>query len=309
VMFETNTASCGGFIGLSDSFGAAIWAVDYTMQLVTANFSNALFHFGGQNVAYNAFTPPPGTISPDYQWTTSALFYAMLMVSEALGPSNASQVVDLALNSGNQFTPGYAIYENGNPTKVLLLNYMADPSGGANTVVNILIGGGTNGPNTTPANVSVRYMAADTITQKFNITWAGQGMGGIFESDGRLRGSRVTEVIQCDPNTGCAIPLKAPSAALVFLTSDALNAATPNESSSLSFPTTTQTARYGKGPIVDQAVLQTSNGRGGKSQPRGKSTSPGRKSAASHERSPVPVGVLLSSIVIGAVVVGRVFRR
>jgi Glycosyl hydrolase family 79 C-terminal beta domain len=145
----------------------------------------------------------------------------MLLVSEALGPSNASQVVDLGLNSGNQFTPGYAIYENGNPTKVLLLNYMADPSGGANTVVNILIGGGPNGPNTTPANVSVRYMAADTyvifqynrglhisrafflsLTQKFNITWAGQGMGGIFESDGRLKGSRVTEIIQCDPNTG-----------------------------------------------------------------------------------------------------------
>lgn len=27
VMLETNTASCGGFAGLSDSFGAALWCV------------------------------------------------------------------------------------------------------------------------------------------------------------------------------------------------------------------------------------------------------------------------------------------
>ena len=27
IMFETNTASCAGFSGISDSFGAALWAV------------------------------------------------------------------------------------------------------------------------------------------------------------------------------------------------------------------------------------------------------------------------------------------
>lgn len=27
IMFETNTASCAGFPGVSDSFGAALWAV------------------------------------------------------------------------------------------------------------------------------------------------------------------------------------------------------------------------------------------------------------------------------------------
>lgn len=56
MMFETNTASCGGFAGISDSFGAALWAVDYGMQMAHANFSGALLHFGGQNVFYNAFT-------------------------------------------------------------------------------------------------------------------------------------------------------------------------------------------------------------------------------------------------------------
>ena len=56
LMFETNTASCGGFNGVSDSFGAALWGLDYGMQLAYANFSGGLFHVGGQNVYYNPFT-------------------------------------------------------------------------------------------------------------------------------------------------------------------------------------------------------------------------------------------------------------
>jgi hypothetical protein len=53
LMFETNTASCGGFPGISGSFGAALWALDYGMQMAYSNFSAALLHFGGQNVYYN----------------------------------------------------------------------------------------------------------------------------------------------------------------------------------------------------------------------------------------------------------------
>ena len=52
-MFETNTASCGGFPGLSDSFGAALWGLDYALQMAYVNFTGALFHVGGQDVYYN----------------------------------------------------------------------------------------------------------------------------------------------------------------------------------------------------------------------------------------------------------------
>jgi hypothetical protein len=53
LMFETNTASCGGFPGISDSFGAALWGLDYSLQMAYSNFSGAMFHIGGQNVYYN----------------------------------------------------------------------------------------------------------------------------------------------------------------------------------------------------------------------------------------------------------------
>jgi len=53
MMFETNTASCGGFPGISRSFGSAMWATDYGLQMAFNNFSNALLHVGGQSVYYN----------------------------------------------------------------------------------------------------------------------------------------------------------------------------------------------------------------------------------------------------------------
>ena len=53
MMFETNTASCGGFAGISTSFGAALWAIDYGLEMAASNFSHALLHVGGQNVYYN----------------------------------------------------------------------------------------------------------------------------------------------------------------------------------------------------------------------------------------------------------------
>ena len=53
IMFETNTGSCGGFPGISQSYGASLWILDYGFQMANYNFSNALLHIGGQNVYYN----------------------------------------------------------------------------------------------------------------------------------------------------------------------------------------------------------------------------------------------------------------
>ncbi|KAJ7648645.1 hypothetical protein DFH06DRAFT_1209257 [Mycena polygramma] len=53
LMMETNSAACGGIVGDSDVFGAALWGLDYALQMAHSNFSGAMFHTGGQNVFYN----------------------------------------------------------------------------------------------------------------------------------------------------------------------------------------------------------------------------------------------------------------
>lgn len=52
-MFETNSASCGGFKGVSNVYGISLWGLDYGLQMAYSNFSHALIHVGGQDVYYN----------------------------------------------------------------------------------------------------------------------------------------------------------------------------------------------------------------------------------------------------------------
>jgi hypothetical protein len=175
ILFETNSASCSGFVGISDSFTAALWSLDWVMTLAAGNFSSALFHFGGQSASYNPFTPPPTNQSHFRQWTVGPVYYTSLMVAEAFGPSNDSQVVDLFANSNNPLTPAWAIYENGQPTKVVIINYVEDPSAAQQITATISIGGGQTGQSAAnPSSVRVKRLSASSVTQKGNLTWAGQ---------------------------------------------------------------------------------------------------------------------------------------
>jgi hypothetical protein len=83
--------------------------------------------------------------------------YAALATAEALGTTGKARVMDLNLNNGNNFSPGYAIYEDGAPTRVVLINFLTDATGGASYTANIAIGGGDTGtPGSTPATVVVK---------------------------------------------------------------------------------------------------------------------------------------------------------
>ncbi|KAH7338555.1 hypothetical protein B0J17DRAFT_571082 [Rhizoctonia solani] len=264
-MFETNTAACGGFPGISDSYGAGLWATDWALKLATTNFSSTLFHVGGQGDYYNPFTPPPTNQSTFRQWTTGSVYYTTLIVAELFGKSGKSRIMDLNANNGENLTPGYVVYEDGQPTRVLLINYVDDPSGGHDIMARIQIGGGETGqPAASPPEVRVKYFEAPSVSFKGNMTWAGQTLGNHFESDGRLKGDAVIHTIQCDAATNqCSIPLKAPSLALVFLTEDALKKSSPEEGATASFETSFVT-RVRHTATIDQAVLATSNGGGGK---------------------------------------------
>ncbi|KAF7325343.1 hypothetical protein MVEN_02635000 [Mycena venus] len=262
LMFETNSASCGGFPGISDSFGGALWALDYGLQMAYSNFSGAMLHVGGQNVFYNPFTAPPTNVSKYYEWTVGAVYYSALISAEVFGKTNTSQIIDLHGNDGNIYTPQYAIYENGAVARVALFNYITDPTGASNYTATISIAGGT-----VPSSVQVKYFLSDSVSTKNNITWAGQTLGTARNVDGRFKGDMNVVTIAC--NTGantCLIPVPAPAFALVFLTPEE-DIATVTFSTSV-YTNTANTA------TVAASVLATSNGMSGKDWELG-STSPG----------------------------------
>jgi len=265
------------------------------------NFTNVLFHFGGQNASYNPFTPPPSnwTKALGGMWSTGPVYYSALMVAEALGASNQSQIVDLTLNNNNPYTVGYAIYENGNPMRVVLINFLNDQSGASDLTATIMIGGGSSGqPGANPSTARVRYLAAPSVTEKHNMTWGGQSWGSLFSSDGRPQGNASTLTVQCDPNNGCPVTIPAPGAALVFLSDQSLTESGPG---SLTETFTTSTYQYGGEPTIAQAVLATSNGRGGKGQPQvNLGTSKGRKNGGPLNASISVLCILGAALVAGA---------
>ncbi|KAJ3569540.1 hypothetical protein NP233_g4984 [Leucocoprinus birnbaumii] len=308
IMFETNSASCGGFPGISDTYGGALWAMDYGFQMAYSNFSNALIHIGGQNVYYNPFTAPPTNQSTFHQWTVGAIYYSVLVLAEAFGKTNTSQIVDLTSAIGaNEFTPVYAIYENSALSKVALFNYVDDlggTRGPSDLKVTLNVPSGTG-------SVRVKYLESASVSTKGNITWAGQTFGNKFEVDGRLKGSLNVVSITCTPSTttadseSCIIPVPAPGFALVFLNPD--DAFTSLGQASSTFTTTAWTKKHNTA-TVDPKVLETSNGHSGKDRGRFRSTSKGGAMLAVANGVgrgvEVATGAISVAVVVGSVVLG-----
>jgi hypothetical protein len=168
-MLETNTASCGGFPGVSTSFGALLWSIDHSLQMAAVNFTNAMYHVGGQNAHYNPFTPPPTNQSRFHQWTVGPPYYAALAVAETFGKSNKSRIVDMRLGSNEMAV--YGIYEDGvGPSKVAIINYQSDATGAHDFTANIQVEGGG------PTSVRVRYMLSQnqSVSDNHSFRWAGQ---------------------------------------------------------------------------------------------------------------------------------------
>ncbi|EJD47719.1 glycoside hydrolase family 79 protein [Auricularia subglabra TFB-10046 SS5] len=265
ILLETNTASCNGFLGLSDAFSGALWAMDLSLQLASVNFTHVMLHLGGQAAWYNPFMSPPHNATAPFMWTVGPVMYTIVAMAEALGKTGTARVADLNANAGNAFTPAYMIYENNQPARVVLINYMSDPSGGHDYTARIASSG---------SQVWVRYMLAPYVASKKNITrvqisyipardvcnrypFLIQTFGHYFESDGLLRGKHTTEIVPCSGGQ-CPVRVPAPGIALVFLNEPAYvpeNA----EAMSQTFMTSHTTKRYNTA-AVPAAAIQTSNG-------------------------------------------------
>ena len=146
---------------------------------------------------------------------------------------------------------------------MLLINFANDPTGASTLQVDLSMSGGT-----LPAQVDVKMLLANNVTQKGNFTWAGQTFGGNFESDGRPIGTDNTAQTTCAvPTDGssttpvCRIVVPAPGAALVFMSGTAAAedvAGAPSTTFSTSIVTKVVNAA-----TVPASVLETYNGHGG----------------------------------------------
>ena len=106
-----------------------------------------------QQYSHPYFPAPPNNQSSFHQWTVGPIYYSAIVLAEAFGTTNTSQVIDLKANGKNPLTPAYAIYERNTLSKVVLINFMDDKQKGTNELqVTIQL------PNGAPQSVQVKYV-------------------------------------------------------------------------------------------------------------------------------------------------------
>ncbi|CEH16816.1 Glycoside hydrolase, superfamily [Ceraceosorus bombacis] len=250
VLAETNTASCVGVAGVSDTFTSALWAITASLELAYRNHSAVLLHNGGANVLYNVFHPPTRNTTTT-AWRTAPIYYSLIVLAEALRSTSSerSRVRNLGLNE--TMAAAYGVYEEETPVKLVLVNMAS--SNDQTQVMNVEFDLPANGN----AAVSFKTLTAASVDEKANITWAGQTLS--YYSDGTLIGTEDVQTLAC-PSQRCTLRVPAPSVILVFLTQQAQSKASVSAS-----------AFEPQGTNNRQLVLDSNGSRGN----RGGSTSKG----------------------------------
>jgi len=210
VLSEFNTASCGGVPGISDTFGATLWTVDYVLQLAAIGYSAAFIHTREKGISYNLVTPADDLLHGP--WHTNPPFYSLITTAEVLQSDSGVKVVDMDVN-GSKTNPnitvaGYAVYDakTSSLSNIVLFNF--DSQSTQFTL------SGTNGSSA----ATVKYLAAPSVQENQSIAWAGETFLGVGDGNAIPAPSGQSWALpnkQIDCSKGCAVDVPGPGLAVV----------------------------------------------------------------------------------------------
>jgi hypothetical protein len=111
VMGETNSVSCSGKSGISDTFGAALWGVDYVLTAASIGFQKIYFHLGAES-EYSSFTPIEYDLKGEHLIPgIRAGWYGHYFISKIVASaSNESFSVAAIPDANFSSLSGYAVY-------------------------------------------------------------------------------------------------------------------------------------------------------------------------------------------------------
>lgn len=121
ILGEHNSLYNQGRPGLSNTFGAALWGVDFNLMALSSGIKRVHMHMG-TNYRYQSWQP----IETEKESKgTKAPYYGNVAVASFLGniASTAPSVVNIPLASEQEAT--YAAYVDGKLAKVIIVNMMA----------------------------------------------------------------------------------------------------------------------------------------------------------------------------------------
>ncbi|KAH7873319.1 glycoside hydrolase superfamily [Lentinula edodes] len=128
ILGETNSYSCHGAPGVSNTAGAAIWALDYALYSATLGIKQVYFH-DGIGFKYNLIQPLTLTrsildgsplsapLSPHIQ----PQYYAGIVAAEAIGRYGNTLISELPID--NPQISGYSFYDDSQVKRLVLINH------------------------------------------------------------------------------------------------------------------------------------------------------------------------------------------
>ncbi|KAF7330407.1 Glycoside hydrolase family 79 protein [Mycena venus] len=176
ILGETNSYACHGAPGVSNTAGAAIWALDYALFAPQIGISKVFFHVGIgfkysliQPVALNRSildgsplsTPLPPHVQPPY--------YAAIIAAELRGSKDKVQISEIAINDTQ--VAGYAAFEGGELVRAVFINSKAFLQGNTNrSSVHLDLVFTGKGPET----MTIKRLAIGHADDASGLTWGGQ---------------------------------------------------------------------------------------------------------------------------------------
>ncbi|KAF9874379.1 putative nadp-dependent alcohol dehydrogenase protein [Colletotrichum karsti] len=182
---ETNSLSGHGKIGVSDTYAATLWMIDYVLYSAQTDISRLYMH-QGTGWKYSAWNP---VTAFGYSSGILGTYYSYLFTYTLL--SGGNKQVELLV--GDKTFVAYAIYDaepdRSYPSAIVAINleaWKANAAPGQKPYVELELP-----TSLRHRNATVRRLTAPGTNVNWGITFAGQSMDG----QGKINGTMVREVI------------------------------------------------------------------------------------------------------------------
>ncbi|KAF8208873.1 glycoside hydrolase family 79 protein [Mycena galopus ATCC 62051] len=179
VFGETNSYSCHGAPGVSNTAGAALWTLDYALYASQIGASRVYFH-EGIGYKYNLIQPltltrsilDGSTLATPQAPHIQPQYYAAIIIAEAIGDSGDTQVTELSISDTRM--AGYAFYESGTLKRAVFINSLAylttTTTARPSTHVNLAF----SGSGTAPTSFTVKRLIINHADDVSGLSWGGQ---------------------------------------------------------------------------------------------------------------------------------------
>lgn len=197
---------------MSNTAGAALWVIDYTLQAATLGITEMFFHEGigfkynfvrsaenpcsavtddrlqFQPIALNRSIVDGSALNPPQPPQVQPSYYAGIVITTLIGTTGSAQLVELTVSDSN--VSGYAAFEHGQLVRVVFVNLHAWLQSSTGTRPSVHIDFSFAGAKKTKA--TARRLVIQHADDTKGLTFAGQS----YEtSDASASGSVSTESV------------------------------------------------------------------------------------------------------------------